>query len=73
MLRVVGNADNLELPALYLYRDWLPASGEEVRDFPISETFPAAEKSPRLMPVLPVARSGQAADRQCLPLGGPDG
>jgi AraC family transcriptional regulator len=21
--------------ALYLYRDWLPASGEEARDFPI--------------------------------------
>jgi len=35
VLRVVGNADNLEPPALYLYRDWLPASGEEARDFPI--------------------------------------
>jgi AraC family transcriptional regulator len=34
VLRVVGYTDNLE-PALYLYRDWLPASGEEVRDFPI--------------------------------------
>lgn len=22
-------------PALYLYRDWLPASGEQARDFPI--------------------------------------
>lgn len=35
VLRVVGNTDNLEAAALYLYRDWLPASGEEVRDFPI--------------------------------------
>ena len=35
VLRVVGNTDNLEPPALYLYRDWLPASGEEAREFPI--------------------------------------
>lgn len=35
VLRVVGFTDNLEPAALYLYRDWLPASGEEVRDFPI--------------------------------------
>ena len=35
VLRVVGNTDNLELPALYLYREWLPASGEETRDFPL--------------------------------------
>ncbi|GAA3110359.1 hypothetical protein GCM10010520_63530 [Rhizobium viscosum] len=35
MLRVVGNTDNLEPAALYLSRDWLPASGEETRDFPI--------------------------------------
>src|ERR1700674_1693303 len=27
--------DNLEPAALYLYRDWLPASDEEARDFPI--------------------------------------
>jgi AraC family transcriptional regulator len=33
VLRVVGYTDNLEPVALYLYRDWLPASGEEVRDF----------------------------------------
>ena len=26
-LRVVGNTDKLEPAALYLYRDWLPASG----------------------------------------------
>jgi AraC family transcriptional regulator len=30
-----GNTDNLEPAALYLYRDWLPASGEEAREFPI--------------------------------------
>lgn len=35
VLRVVGNTDNLEPAALYLYRDWLPTSGEEARDFPI--------------------------------------
>lgn len=35
VLRVTGNTHNLEPAALYLYRDWLPASGEEVRDFPI--------------------------------------
>lgn len=35
VLRVTGNTDNLEPAALYLYRDWLPASGEEPRDFPL--------------------------------------
>jgi AraC family transcriptional regulator len=35
VLRVVGYTDNLEPAALHLYRDWLPASGEEARDFPI--------------------------------------
>lgn len=35
VLRVVGETDNLEPAALYLYRDWLPGSGEEARDFPI--------------------------------------
>jgi AraC family transcriptional regulator len=35
VLRVTGDTHNLEPGALYLYRDWLPASGEEMRDFPI--------------------------------------
>lgn len=35
VLRVVGHGDTLESAALYLYRDWLPASGEEARDFPL--------------------------------------
>lgn len=35
ILRVTGDTHNLEPAALYLYRDWLPASGEEMRDFPI--------------------------------------
>jgi len=35
VLRVVHNTHNLEPAALYLYREWLPASGEEARDFPI--------------------------------------
>ena len=34
-LRVAGDTHNLEPAALYLYRDWLPESGEEMRDFPI--------------------------------------
>ena len=35
VLRYPGNTHNLEPAALYLYREWLPDSGEEVRDFPI--------------------------------------
>lgn len=35
LLRVTGDTHNLEPAALYLYRDWLPPSGEETRDFPI--------------------------------------
>ena len=35
VLRYPGNTTNLEPAALYLYRDWLPASGEEARDFPM--------------------------------------
>lgn len=35
VLRYPGNTQNLEPAALYLYHDWLPASGEEARDFPI--------------------------------------
>lgn len=35
VLRVFHDTHNLEPAALYLYRDWLPASGEEARDFPM--------------------------------------
>ena len=35
VLRVVGSSDDLEPAACFLYRDWLPASGEEPRDFPL--------------------------------------
>ncbi|MDB5561535.1 MAG: transcriptional regulator, AraC family [Hyphomicrobiales bacterium] len=35
VLRYPGNTNNLEPAALYLYRYWLRASGEEARDFPI--------------------------------------
>jgi len=35
VLRIVGHADDVEVPATWLYREWLPASGEELRDFPI--------------------------------------
>jgi AraC family transcriptional regulator len=35
VLRYPGNTTNLEPAAHYLYRDWLPQSGEEARDFPM--------------------------------------
>ena len=35
VLRVTGDTHNLEPAALFLYRDWLPDSGEEIRDFPV--------------------------------------
>jgi AraC family transcriptional regulator len=35
VLRVIGSSDDLEPAALFLYRDWLPASGEEPRDYPL--------------------------------------
>lgn len=35
VLRVIGGSENLEAPALFLYRDWLPTSGEDARDFPL--------------------------------------
>lgn len=35
VLRYPANSNNLEPGAHYLYRDWLPASGEEARDFPL--------------------------------------
>jgi len=35
VLRYPGNTNNLEPAAHYLYRDWLPASGEEAGDFQI--------------------------------------
>ena len=35
VLRYPGNTHNLEPAATYLYRDWLPQSGEEAGDFPI--------------------------------------
>jgi len=35
VLQVDGASHNMEPAALFLYREWLPASGEEARDFPI--------------------------------------
>ena len=35
VLRYPGNTNNLAPAALYLYPEWLPASGEDVRDFPV--------------------------------------
>ena len=34
-LRLVGLSDDLEAPATWLYRSWLPGSGETLRDFPL--------------------------------------
>ncbi len=47
VLSVVGNTDNLEPAALYLYRDWLPASGKEAHNFPI---YCQRLSSPRKVP-----------------------
>ncbi|WP_438381663.1 AraC family transcriptional regulator [Asaia sp. BMEF1] len=35
VLHVTGTIDRLEDAATLLYRDWLPRSGEEIRDFPL--------------------------------------
>lgn len=35
VLRYPGNTTNLEPAGHFLYRDWLPMSGEEARDFPM--------------------------------------
>ena len=34
VIRIVGEQDMLEHAAMYLYRDWLPASGEQAGEFP---------------------------------------
>lgn len=34
-LRITGSGDDLEAAANFLYRDWLPQSGEQTRDFPL--------------------------------------
>ncbi|MBP2276575.1 MULTISPECIES: AraC family transcriptional regulator [Sphingomonas] len=35
VLRIVGGSDDLRPAAAFLYGTWLPASGEELRDFPL--------------------------------------
>jgi AraC family transcriptional regulator len=35
VLRLKGNSDNLKPAIAFLYADWLPRSGEELRDFPV--------------------------------------
>jgi AraC family transcriptional regulator len=34
VVRHLGSSDNIEISVRYLYRDWLPESGEELRDYP---------------------------------------
>jgi len=35
VVRMIGPGDDLRAPAHFLYADWLPRSGEELRDFPM--------------------------------------
>jgi AraC family transcriptional regulator len=35
LLRVVGSSENMGPAASFLYREWMPESGEEARDFPL--------------------------------------
>jgi AraC family transcriptional regulator len=35
VLRLIGSSDNLQPAINFLYADWLPGSGEELRDFPV--------------------------------------
>jgi len=35
VLRHLGSRDHLDEKIYYLYRDWLPESGHELRDFPV--------------------------------------
>ena len=35
VLRHIGSDDNLRETVIYLYSEWLPQSGEELRDFPL--------------------------------------
>jgi AraC family transcriptional regulator len=35
VLRITGNSDDLVPAARFLYGEWLPASGEELRDYPL--------------------------------------
>ena len=35
VLRLKGSSDDLRPAATFLYADWLPRSGEELRDFPV--------------------------------------
>ncbi|MGR4864468.1 AraC family transcriptional regulator [Caulobacter sp. LARHSG274] len=60
VLRYPGNTNNLEPAALYLYRDWLPASGEDVRDFPVY--------SQRRLALIPEASAHEVVVELFLPL-----
>lgn len=35
VVRHMGSHDEIKAPIYYLYREWLPASGEELREFPL--------------------------------------
>lgn len=65
MLRVTGNKHDLETAALFLYREWLPACGEEMHDFPIycQRFFPEnAEQEPAAELFLPLNAQGETAE-----------
>ncbi|MBV2185925.1 MAG: AraC family transcriptional regulator [Rhizobium sp.] len=65
VLRVTGNTHDLEPAALFLYREWLPASGEEMRNFPIycQRFFPEnAEQEPAAELFLPLNAQEETAE-----------
>ena len=62
VLRHTGTEDTLGDAIRYLYRDWLPQSGEELRDFPVYaqrvKFFPEAQEHEAISDVfLPLAQS----------------
>jgi AraC family transcriptional regulator len=60
VLRYPGNTNNLEPAFQYLYQDWLPASGEEARDFP--------SYSRRQLSIIPEASAPEVIVEAFLPL-----
>ncbi|MBI3446761.1 MAG: GyrI-like domain-containing protein [Magnetospirillum sp.] len=52
LLRSAGSDDRLEEALTYLYRTWLPASGEELRDFPpVVQRYPEMPESEAVLDI----------------------
>jgi AraC family transcriptional regulator len=60
VLRYPGNTNNLEPATEYLYREWLPSSGEEPREFP--------SYSRRRLSIIPEASTHEVVVEVFLPL-----